>query len=342
MATSEQENTEREALQETLDELCEFKAEDLVRDRDLGRALNFSSGLPYFERLLKLYRDISACSLDGLPYGALNQLKSHAVAARDLLKRVMDFDANQANPAVVRDQLVNQVRDVYDAHYNLITPRIAYSVRKGTDFEALEKDARASVATIRSEVAGLRVEGEKLRNEANSVLSAMREVAGKVGVAHHATSFQTEAAEHSREADKWLRWTAGFAGLGLLTLIALFVFPFHPESSGMDTGKWIYAVVSRLLAFSVVYSAIFWAAKNFLAHRHNYIVNKHRQNALATFETFIKAAGDDKDIKSAVLLHASQCIYSPQASGYLAGEPPPQVVPNVLEVVKQTVSSGGK
>jgi hypothetical protein len=46
------------------------------------------------------------------------------------------------------------------------------------------------------------------------------------------------------------------------------------------------------------------------------VVDQHRQNALSTFETFMKAASDEQ-MKNAVLLQATQAILTPQATDSL-------------------------
>ncbi len=89
----------------------------------------------------------------------------------------------------------------------------------------------------------------------------------------------------------------------------------------------------KLIIFSVLFAALIWVGRIYRAHRHNYIINKHRQNALSTFETFVKAASDEQT-KSAVLLQATQCIFSPQHSGYISKESEPSTYPQVLEIIR--------
>ena len=52
------------------------------------------------------------------------------------------------------------------------------------------------------------------------------------------------------------------------------------------------------------------------AHRHNEVVNRHRQNALSSFETFVAAARADEQTKNAVLLEATRSIFALQPTGY--------------------------
>lgn len=339
MATIEQEQQERDKLNTALSELHQLKAADLVREETLGRDLNFTAGVPYFERLLKLYRDLHDSSLDGLSHSALSQLRTHAEQALTLLKQVVNFEVTQhSSPVQVRDTLINQIRDAYDGHFQVVEPHIAYAIRKGTDFEALEREARETVTEIKKAAGELKSQSDETMREMQSVLKSVREAAAQVGVAQHATHFKDQAVEHRKDARRWLWTSAVLALLGILTLFGLFVWPFHPEVTFENTAQVIYAVASRVLVFSVIYYAILWAARNFMAQRHNYIVNKHRQNALSTFETFVKAAGDDQDVKNSVLLQAAQSIYGPQASGYIVKESVPAPPTNIVEIVKAATS----
>ena len=69
------------------------------------------------------------------------------------------------------------------------------------------------------------------------------------------------------------------------------------------------------------------------SHQHNFVVNQHRQNALTSFETFAKAANDDQT-KSAVLLQATNCIFSPQASGYADSAVEAPGSPRIMEIIR--------
>ncbi len=55
-------------------------------------------------------------------------------------------------------------------------------------------------------------------------------------------------------------------------------------------------------------------ARNFLAHKHNAIVNKHRQNALLTFKALVDAAGGEER-RDVILTYAAACIFSPTGNG---------------------------
>jgi hypothetical protein len=79
--------------------------------------------------------------------------------------------------------------------------------------------------------------------------------------------------------------------------------------------------------------------RNYAASRHNLVVNRHRQNALSSFETFVKGAGDQQT-KDAVLLQATQSIFVPQDSGFIRGESTPQPGSQIIEILRGI--GGGK
>jgi len=73
--------------------------------------------------------------------------------------------------------------------------------------------------------------------------------------------------------------------------------------------------ISKVLIFSVIAYMLFLSARNFLNHKHNAIVNKHRQNALMTHRALVEAAVES-GVREAIMIQAASCIFSPQSTGY--------------------------
>ncbi len=129
MATPEQENEARERLRKNLDALAEISPEKLARREELGSALSFQSGIPSFERTLKLFAELGRIDLDGAAFPTLNELATAAEEALGEFTLIKDFNVETAGapPAQARDNLINTVRDRYDHYYPMITPHIAYA-----------------------------------------------------------------------------------------------------------------------------------------------------------------------------------------------------------------------
>ena len=95
----------------------------------------------------------------------------------------------------------------------------------------------------------------------------------------------------------------------------------------------------RLLILSLLYFGMVWSSKNYLAHRHNVVVNKHRANALKTFQSFVEGAEGDSQTKNAVLIQATTAVFSPQKSGFLRKESDTQAPNRIIEILQNATSS---
>lgn len=342
MATIEQENEQRQKLTAVLDELSNIKPQDLVREESLGRELNFKGGLPFFERTLKLFRDLKDSNIDTIPHGNLVNLFNCANQALQYFKQIQGFSLQQhpQNPTNVRDQLINQIRDSYDNYFSVISPVVAYSVRKGTDFDRLEREARETLENLRKIVSDQEKERLAMMGEIQGVLEKVKRAAQEVGVAQHAVHFKEEATEHDKAAGKWLVAT-GILALVTVIFGAISLYYYFTSVESLTTTQNIQLVVAKLIVFSVLFSAVLWTGRIYRAHRHNYVINKHRQNALSTFETFVKASNDDQT-KSAVLLQTTQCIFAPQHSGYVSQETETTTSPQILEIIRNISGTHAK
>jgi hypothetical protein len=108
------------------------------------------------------------------------------------------------------------------------------------------------------------------------------------------------------------------------------------QTNPISTGQSIQLSIAKLLFFSLLVGAVVWIGRIYRAHRHNYVLNRHRQNALGTFNTFVDSA-HDAQTKSAVLLQATQAIFVIQPTGYISQEMDSGGLPQILEVVKTVI-----
>lgn len=339
----------REYLRTQLDQLKAIEAHSLDRVDELGQALSFQEGQPYFQRALRLFRELEAANLDSLSWQNLQSLAEAAEQANACFSQIQNFSVavHQQNPAQARDELIEQIRDNYHGWFNEVTPSIAYSMQKGTDFQRLERQARAHSSRIEQISSGLpeqrdmilaeaqRVVAEAPRvvAEAQRALAQVRDVAQEVGVAQHANHFKSEANQHEEDAGKWLIAvvflavaTAGFSVVNIVSF-------FNLSHVDLTTAETIQLAVAKVILFSLLFSALVWVGRVYRSHRHNFVVNKHRQNALSSFETFAQAAQDEQT-KSAVLLQATNCIFAPQSSGYSDSSAESPSSPSVVEIIR--------
>jgi hypothetical protein len=183
---------------------------------------------------------------------------------------------------------------------------------------------------------------EKAKEEATRILEEVRATAAEAGVSQQAIFFKEAADSHENEASTWRKITVRLAwATGLFALGSMFIHrvPFLRPETTYDT---VQIAVSKILVFGVLTYMLYLGAKNFLSHKHNSIINRHRQQALQTFQALVDAAADSgkSDI---VLTHAASCIFSPQSTGYAAeasGNGPP--MKTVVELVGSSLAKAAK
>lgn len=319
MATPEQEQTERSQLAELLAKLERIDAQSLVRADELGMVLSFASGLRAFQRLLHLFGSLRRANLEEIPFSRLQQLNNAARQAVTYFEAIEKFSVDgQPSPGAQRDSLIAQVRDNYDQLFEVVSPVLSYTTQRGTNFEELESRAREIVKRLNDIVQEQQNQRDAMLAELRETLEQVRRAAQEAGVAQHAIYFRQEAEEHKRNSKNWLVMTGilsfvTIAGGFLMVMLSDRLFPVDTPAQS------IQLAVGKLVVFSVLVSSVFASARIYRAHRHNFVVNQHRQNALSTFEAFVKASSDEST-KNAVLLQATQCIFSPQVSGYVHQE----------------------
>lgn len=149
--------------------------------------------------------------------------------------------------------------------------------------------------------------------------------------------FAEQVKEHKKGAKQWLIAT-GLTGAILSTFLIVFLFKYLRFGPELNIYQTLHILLYKTLALSVLYLSLHQCIKNYRAHRHLYILNKHRDNALRTFEAFINASSKDKDIKDTLLTIAARSIYSVNKTGYLTKDDQSIYNFNLSEIIKQVSS----
>lgn len=341
MLTQEQMTKLKNDVQNIIDELLEIEPEKLVRN-ELGIELNFSLGLVSFYKTHKLLKELKLVNIDELSHQQLSSIGTQLTTIKTTYKNVLEFsiakhpnNSSQERNAIL-DSVVNQTNNLF----SLLSPLILY-YRKIDDH----------VVSANNIVNKLKETSDDALNKINDyqkqiqeTLENVRNAAAEVGVAQHAIHFAKTAEDHQKYATRWLVATI-IMGAATILITGYFTHGIYIIIKGNiteDPSKAVNAIyliqygVAKLVLLSILYFSILWSNKNYKAHRHCNVVNKHRQNALSTFEAFVKST-DDSQTKNAVLIQASSCIFTPQHTGYLTFEPESGTNPTILEIVRGAV-----
>lgn len=304
-----------EEAKDSLERIQNFDVTSLSREAVLGTKLNFADAIPLANQLIALYKRLSVTALEDFPDKALSRIRDNSNQNYNLFSEILDFDPTQQDPSSVRTNLIDNVKNAYPSAFEELYPYISYSLHRSVDFQRLDSEARATLQTIEDKSSKLVNSLETQEQAAKAVLQEIRRVAAEEGVTKQASHFNAEFNHHTSEARIWLKWTVWLSialGIFAATTVFLHKIPILKPDDVYDT---VQLSISKLLIFSVIAYMLFLSAKNFINHKHNSIVNKHRQNALVTYNALVEASGNE-GVRDAVLLQAASCIFSPQSTGY--------------------------
>lgn len=308
--------------------LSEYKDTDLSMEDNLGTDINFKNVAPIAMKIMKLFSALRECDLELVPTSLLIGVRDAGKEFFINLEKMRRFSISEhANPRAIRDQISGLISDSYDEIYNKLSPVISFA-RKQVDYKTHE----AEIKKDKDEIDELLISMKSSLNEISSIKEKAKQAAQEGAVATHAIHFKKAAEEHENAANRWLLVTGGFTLCAIV--FAYYNYVHFADITGQITAyQNLQLVVAKVIVFSLLLTGIVWSGRIYRANRHNYIINKHRHNALNTFETFAKSTADEQ-IKAAVLLQTTQCIFSQQHSGYITQESETGGAPQILEIVR--------
>lgn len=301
---------------DALKRIQEFDPQTLERKAVLGEDLHFGDVVPAAEKLIGLYQKVSSRILAELDSVSITKIKTAVEEDLKKFNEVLSFSAKVANPTSERDRISGNILNSYDSSFKVLMPFITYSACNAVDFQHLESEAQAHVDRISVIENQFKSYLENARTECQRITDDVRKMAAEQGVSQQAIYFKDEYENHQKQATHW------FVGV-LLSAIILVVFvclttvmhkiPYLVPQTSYDT---VQLAVSKVLIFTVLSYFLYFSVKNYMANNHNAVVNKHRQNALLTFNALVDAAGESAN-HDIILTNAAACIFSPQVTGYI-------------------------
>lgn len=321
----------------SLRQIQEFEVSSLPRRAELGQ-LAFDDAVAPAERLVKLYSLIPLTILPELPDDQLNKLNASAERTFKALEDCRSFDMNsvQGPPGPIKENLIKELEAEYRRAWNDLHAIISFAGTRTLDIGRIEVESREVLREVRRETDAAIGSLKASSGEAEKILADVRQVAEEHGVSQQAIYFRTEATEHESRATKWRNATfavsIAFGVGGALSVFAHKWDILAPE----NVYETIQLGISKALIFAALAYALTLCSRNFLANKHNAVVNRHRHNALVTFETLANATSGEGQ-RDVVLSHAAACIFAPQDSAFVRGgggnapaAPVVEVVPRVL------------
>lgn len=316
-------------LRDLINDCTQTPVDGLLINPDWGK-ITFEGCRSELERTYSMLNQFKLLPLDLLPDGPTQQIVNSLPPIKQTIDQIQVFSIESGNPTGTRDQLVNQIKNQADQFFTAAHLYIPYLAYQQGDVQRNINELTRSVEEAGKLVDGTKRDIELRRGEIGDIIVAAREAAASVGVAHFTADFNAEADAQDLSADKWLKTTAGLA---LATILAALLMVFIPVKPDATTPQVIQIFTSKAVILGLFFTATIWCGRLYKSARHQVAINKHRANALRTFQAFTKAASDDA-ARNAVLMETTKSIFAITPSGYLDNESTPDGGMKIVEVVK--------
>ena len=310
----------------------------LLRSEEFGTKGSFAPAERDLRSLIDLWREFDIPSLDGLPAHALEIITSHAQNTVNLFQELKTHDWAAPNSNQRRQALIERVGGVnWDVFQGvstfLVFLRTKDNARSILDLgEAVQRELTKidePLAEKLKQVDASIARANTAVQEAELAAEASKKAAALSGVAAHTKNFLDEANVHLRASRQWLTALLGLAAVIVVLAIASAAYYLRGAEDAINYNF----LVAKIIVVSTLASVMAVCARNYRAHRHNYIVNRHRGIALASFEAFA-AGSEDPSTRDAVLIAATKSVFSQQQTGYGRGEGEPDGSPQIVEIVR--------
>ena len=289
-------------------------SDQIVRTKALGEELDFSDCESMFVEFQELASVLSEVAWETLPSATQTSV---LVSIRNLQQAyfaITKFAAAEGDNT--RTRLAFEFEERLNEFKERSLPYAGYLLWKESGVERRAKVLLQGVEESFASVSAKKEEIEGMRADFASVLAAARVAGTEVGASKSAGTFHSAAIRYDSLARRWL---LGSIVSALLTIVVgiLVVFVWNAVNES-GTAAALQAVLGRTAVLAVLSFATVTAVRMYRSNAHLAVVNRHREDALNTFRSFVEGT-DTPETKNQILLAAAHAAFGQTATG-LIGE----------------------
>ncbi len=311
-----------------------------IWERNSFTNYNFSELIQYHNTITALCSFLNKMQKEEYSVFSDNQLKFIAKPLGAILKQYENISNYNLDSRDFADKHHYIIRDYITIYEEIITHAsqivVVSILQKGyinNDLSKTLDEASRELSTInhhRKQTSEAYNAIHKNMIESNKMLDSLKIALDNIAIVKYNSIFEEESNKNRIASYWWL----GTIGLLIASLIYFAFYIIHDKSFSTNTHSLIEVISTRVIIISSLFVGLSLSIKNYNAHRHNQTINKHRQNALNTFETFVKSAKGDTQIEQAILLEVTRTIFGNQATGFTSNEHDVDSTNRVVEIIK--------
>jgi hypothetical protein len=322
-----------ETYRALLIQLGDVTAGSLIRASDLGEAWKFEQVRAEFESLVRVIQQLRGVDPHQLPLTQLENVVGILNDVRGYFEKVATFDSAQSDARTKHKELLEAAPYFDGRLFDLAAPVLAYAARDLTPLNTAQGEFESVLAVAKTKAQEIAL----LERRLSLAVAGAEQTSAGTAVSEEQRHFEAQAQEHQKAGIRWL-WAIIAISIAIVAAAGFsIIISLDPSAPDPASGRNIQLALAKLVVASVLFSGLVTASRTYRAHRHNYVVNKHRLNALKTFRSFVAAAGGDDTIKNTILLQTTSCIFTPQPSGFGAGKDAETSMPTIAEIGRAIV-----
>ena len=317
------------------DRNASYQCNDQTKQRAIDEAI-----VPYFD----LFGAIKPSHLNDLSVEHLKILETQAARANDLLQNLQS-GINDSSLMSLLETLKNTFPDTYA---NLV-PILPYSLCRNDSqadltlklnelqesFRIMREEAQRTHAT---QLAEAKKQHDEHVAEQKRLIENLTDASLNRAVSQQSQHFADEVTRHNTGAIVWLAISFVMV-LGLLGAAFASLF-LHKWVEAKDTYGIIQVAISKVVFLSLLTYVTVQCLKNYYAHRHLKEVNKHRLNAIQSYQHFLDASGD-LQVKSTIVSYVAAAVFTPQDTGLVNSTVTFEAPKNLPEVALKVLGGAG-
>lgn len=296
----------------------------------------FSEVKPHIEFFIWFANQVRNFTFDVVPNDIAQHIVNFMSSAASQLQKLDQFKIGRGDPSNFHSDIYSEIQDNIEnlvRYIGIWIPILSVQFRKPQEQFSQMNELQSRMENITND--SINYFSQK-KEEADKIIQAARNTAGKDAAAEFTTSFKEEADNQQKRAWIWIGVTCVFGGVLLLFSLSLIFGWLGEPPSNLTKWSAIAYFGGRLFAFSVLFYATTWAGRVALACFNLASVNRHRALSMQTLQAF-HAAAEDEAAKDAVVMAAAQAVYENIPTGFLgkAGAASAQpVISRMVDVVR--------
>jgi hypothetical protein len=331
---------ERSEIFTSISQIAATPVSELTRNSKQDSTILFQELTNVMNEIVQVFGLVSQREIDRLPLSYQRDFLENAEHIINNVMAVVTMKKNPKEPEETQKQSATRYftygpnkrteayANSYFSHRDEVWNRIMQAKTLEEEYQRKE-DAGVEGLTPLGEA---RLQANSIVSELEGILGSAKDELAKRGVSVHQELFKEQAVSFGREALTWRSWVQWLLVINVTILLGILAIVLWLNElkvpQRVEVGIFGVAVVS-LISFALVL-----CVRNYFASKHNEIVNRHKANCLGTYNTFIDSA--DSERKAAVLLQATQTIFSHQRSGYLTREAEVSSPNPIVEIIRQS------